>query len=157
MPAATPDERFRSGYDVDANGCWIWKGCAVGSYGYGSLRVNGKPMYAHRYSWALHRGPIPEGMCVCHKCDVAKCVNPGHLFLGSHADNMADRNAKGRAVGGLKNPMRGTDHPRNKLTEQQVLAIRADTGSQRDVASRHDVSRRTIRNIQNRTIWKHIT
>lgn len=151
-----PEYRFRNGYEIDQNGCWIWRGCSIGRYGYGSLKINRKPVYAHRYSWEIHNGPIPDGLCVCHKCDVAKCVNPDHLFLGTHADNMADRNIKGRAVGGLKNPMRGIDHPRAKLTEKQVLSIREDKRTLREIAAEYGVCHSVVNNIKRRKTWRHI-
>ena len=77
--------------------CWLWmKGCR--SNGYGLTWHNGKPVSVHRIAWVLTYGPIPEGMFVCHTCDVRHCINPEHLFLGTHLDNMADRSIKGRTA-----------------------------------------------------------
>lgn len=64
--------------------------------GYGSFSINGAPAYAHRLSWESQNGPIPDGMFVCHKCDVPCCVNPDHMFLGTHLDNMSDMTSKKR-------------------------------------------------------------
>lgn len=88
--------------------CWTWTGAKRGG-GYGTLGFShlGKKWheYAHRLSWKEFRGPIPEGICLCHRCDNTTCINPDHLFLGTHDENMKDRTAKGRskAKGPLKN------------------------------------------------------
>lgn len=79
--------------------CWLWEG-AVFNTGYGKIRRENKIKLAHRISWELHFGHIPEGMCVCHKCDVPLCVNPGHLFLGTQKDNIQDKVNKGRQAKG---------------------------------------------------------
>jgi hypothetical protein len=75
--------------------CWEWIGCK-GSHGYGAIRKNGKVITAHRLSWEIHFGSIPQNMLVCHKCDNRFCVRPDHLFLGSRLDNNRDMFLKGR-------------------------------------------------------------
>jgi len=80
---------------VSETGCWLWLGHLHGS-GYPRLKINKKNKSAHRYSYEAFVGPIPDGLLVCHKCDVPSCVNPAHLFVGTHKDNARDMMQKGR-------------------------------------------------------------
>ncbi len=88
------------------SGCWLWT-AYVDRDGYGNITINRKPTPAHRASWELFKGTIPKGLLVCHKCDTPACVNPDHLFLGTHKDNIRDSFAKGRKRECFKNFKRG--------------------------------------------------
>jgi hypothetical protein len=99
-PPNTPD-KFWAGFDRMPGGCWLWRH-AKGEGGYGRVRFQGRSVYTHRLAWELTHGPVPEGFDVLHCCDTPPCGNPEHLFLGTDADNAADRAAKGRSAKGLK-------------------------------------------------------
>lgn len=160
--------RIAGKYVMDAStGCWLWSGRMSGS-GYGSVRDGGrdsKQWQAHRAMWFVVYGPIPVGLCVCHKCDVPLCVNPGHLFLGTCADNVRDALAKGRLrpFGGsdfrppISTIVRGEGHYKAKLTAKQVAAIRNDPGDSHELARQLGVTERTIYQIRTRKTWKHVS
>ena len=135
--------------------CWEWTGGRTGA-GYGAFTVGDTFRLAHRWQWAHHNGPIPKGMYVLHHCDNPACVRPDHLWLGSPLANMRDKVAKGRHVAGR---LLGTAHPRAKLTDDDVRAIRvayANGGSYRTLGAQYGMGRTTIRNIVKRTLWRHI-
>lgn len=143
-------ERFWA--KVDRSGeCWAWTGYRMpsghGLFGRGG-RGNGMAL-AHRVSWELHYGPIPEGMKVCHHCDHGWCVRPDHLFLGTQADNLADMRAKGRGRGAP----RGSAHPKSRLTEAQARYIKGSGRTLRDLAAEYGVSATSIRHIKIGRSW----
>ena len=125
--------------------CWIWTG-RLTEKGYGSFSWAGAKYRAHRLAWTLTYGEIPAGMSVLHRCDVRNCCNPAHLFLGSHAENMADMVAKLRQ--------------RHKLSPDQVVEIRdawkARTGTQRAIGARYGVCQQAISQIVLGQQWGHL-
>lgn len=148
-------DRFNSKVDIRGpNDCWNWTAYKIPT-GYGQYWADGTMKSSHRIAWEIANGPIPDGMFVCHKCDNKTCVNPNHLFLGSHQDNMKDRNSKGRQA-----KLTGILNGQSKLTEEQVLAIRSfyATGSytQTELGERFGVSHQQIGYIVNRKLWTHI-
>ena len=132
--------------------CWNWTGMTFirGGYGVFTHRPSGRFVTrAHRASWELHRGAIPLGADVLHKCDNRICVNPDHLFLGTQAENMKDKVRKGRQN-------KGESHGRRKLTETQVIAIRSATGKAKEIAAAHGISEGTVYDIKRRKSWSHL-
>ena len=143
--------------------CWVWTGGTLS--GYGQLRIGStldgsrRMVRAHRLSWEIHFGPVPEGegyhgTCVLHRCDNRACVRPDHLFLGSNRDNSLDMLAKGRG-----NKSRGERQHLAKLTEKQVREIRKRKAAGeflREIAPDYGVSLRTVSLICRREIWKHV-
>lgn len=107
---------FNKKFSIDfETGCWNWK-TYIGKNGYGQFILNPKKVSAHRASWIIHKGEIPQGLFILHKCDNKKCVNPNHLFLGTQLENIRDAYSKGRGQIGKShnyviNPI---PHPRSK-------------------------------------------
>jgi hypothetical protein len=131
-------------------GCWLWDG-ALSANRYGSVSFRGCVCRAHRLSYEAFVGPIPDGMHVLHKCDVPSCVNPDHLFVGTHQDNMDDRGAKGRG-----NNCKGREHGKAKLTDDAVRDIRSRRMSVREYMVLYGVSEPTVRQVLRREVWKHV-
>jgi len=130
------------------SGCWLWDGGGKDD-GYSQIKIKQKAVYVHRFAYERECGPIPSGMLVCHSCDVRCCVNPDHLFLGTHADNHADMDRKGRQSKG------GKVHTA-KLLPEQVWEIRRSTKSSRALAREYGVGQRSILDILQQKSWKHL-
>jgi hypothetical protein len=143
------------------SGCWEWIGTKQDA-GYGRIIISGKAVLAHRMSFEMHKGIIPPGMQVCHKCDNPPCVNPDHLFLGTAKDNAQDCISKGRknAVGPKgRRVIDGVAGNNRKLTPSDVLKIREDAVNgmpNSDIAKKFNVSDSTISRIVNRNNWRHL-
>lgn len=134
-------------------GCWLWLG-AVSLNGYGVIRKDGKAQRAHRASYFAATGvQLSSGIDVCHRCDTRCCVNADHLFPGTRKDNMRDCANKGRIR--LPN-LSGEDCPASRLTAAEVLRIRQDARSNRQIAINYGVDKGTIAGIKNRTTWKSL-
>jgi hypothetical protein len=130
------------------NGCIEWHGSANGK-GYGMMVYKGRIHAAHRVSWQEHRGEIPSGLLVLHRCDNPRCVNPEHLFLGTNQDNMNDMKKKGRQY-----TPKGEEHKRSKLTWDAVRHIRTSGEGQKALALRFNVTEQTIWWVKSGKGWK---
>lgn len=150
-------ERFEAKYTPEPNsGCWIWTGASIAG-GYGSFIFGGgktRSMPAHRAAWRMFCGEIPEGLEVCHSCDMPCCVNPDHLWLGTHSENMADCVRKGRFV--YVTPARGSSAANAKLTEGQVREIKTRQLTRNEYADKFDIAPEYVNNIQSGRVWPHI-
>lgn len=112
---------------VPEAGCHLWLGNPT-NRGYGQIKKLGRSFAAHRVAWLVFRGPIPDGLCVMHKCDTPTCVNPDHLRLGTQAENLADRDAKGRTrTGRSLTGCAGLPARRPTYNQKRRLARRKDS------------------------------
>jgi hypothetical protein len=144
--------------------CWLWQG-SIKPAGYGQLTVGNKLLTAHRVSWEIYNGPIPDGLWVLHRCEGSylpgditsrRCVNPAHLYLGTPTDNAQDVISSGR-IGYSGSP--GQAHPGAKLNESAVMEIRrqwARNVSQSEMARQFGVSQNTVWAIVHRRSWAHL-
>ncbi len=167
------DLAYRLWSKTDTTGsCWEYQGGRV-RQGYGVLTERrGKSWRTHRLAYTLTRGPIPEGMFVCHRCDNPPCVRPDHLFLGTPKENSEDRDRKGRGASGDRSGMRkyasarlrvslskrGEGHHGTKLTDQDVRNIRDRFLSEGGpaLAREYGITRDQIYNIRQRRSWSHV-
>lgn len=137
-----------SNYLVDENGCWMWQG-KTKTGDYGTLSINHKTTMVHRLSYEMHKGEIPEGLMVCHKCNVKLCINPDHLYVGTHNDNMRDM--------ADSDVMKGEANPKSILTQSQVVEIKQMIKDRkvvyRKIAETYGVSRQAIKDIASGRTW----
>lgn len=146
------EERFWAKVNK-TDGCWFWTGGKDGD-GYGGFWLEGKPISAHRYSYQLNIGPIPNKLLVLHTCDIPACVNPAHLFLGTKKDNAIDREQKGRS-----RDSRGEKQGGAKLTEVKVRQIFKDSRngmSQQKIADKHNVHQTLVSKVLLKQVWSHL-
>lgn len=155
MRRITPlrDRFFKKVSLADLSECWLWTGVKYRN-GYGNIYVNEKKkkISAHRISYDLFWGEIPNGFYVLHKCDTPACVNPTHLFLGTAQDNANDCINKDRKL-------RGSAHQNSKVIEKDVALIRKLYGDgmlQKDIAKKFDITRENVGYIVRRKTWTHI-
>jgi hypothetical protein len=162
-PSARGSLEDRFWKKVDKRGdddCWNWLASGVDGYGsIGSGGRSGAKILAHRLSWEIHNGPIPEsedhhGFVVMHSCDNRKCVNPKHLTLGTQADNVKDMDLKGRRV---NSQPKGSSHHMTSITEDDAMLIFMSPGLYKDIAKKFNCSLATVKSIKTRRTWGHIT
>ena len=151
------EEKFWSKVSkAEENACWEWSG-ALRWNGYGVFRHLNKSVLAHRASFIIHKGPIPDGCVICHSCDNRKCCNPNHLWSGTQKENLQDmfnknRDAKSKPKGSCQN------HPRAKLKNTDIDIIKNEYKSgisSRIIAKKYNVSKRTILNVVQGKNWRH--
>lgn len=139
-------------------GCWLWLGAMSKENGYGTVFVCGSMWKAHRISYIEFKGPIPVGYHVCHSCDMPMCVNPDHLFVGTHLDNMKDRDKKGRreAPKGSKNGFAKLDEETARQIKIALHDQHITKESQQDIAIRFKIQSSTISLIKAGKRWSHV-
>lgn len=156
-PKLSPHEAFDERWEEDADGCWIWTG-PVFNHGYGHFSItHGSAKWvttAHRASYIMSHGEIPDGMYVCHRCDKPLCVNPAHLFIGTPQENTQDSISKGRF-----HKASGERNAKAKITEEDVHAILAmhESGmSAAQIAKSFKIGGQSVRNIIRGITWGHV-
>lgn len=143
-------DRFKGKWIVDPDsGCWLWTGATIGGK-YGAIKEDRQKLGAHIASWRLHKGEVPTGMLVCHHCDTPLCVNPDHLFLATHQENVSDCVSKKRHAFGERNSW-------SKLKQVHVDFIRSSAFSIASLANLLGVSTKTIRRVRAGETWKLVT
>lgn len=151
----TIEDKLRSYSKVDeTTGCWIWKK-GKNNKGYGTVAIGGdQKAYAHRVSYEIFKGKLPDGLEACHKCDTPACINPDHLFPGTHKDNMEDSAKKGRAK---QPPIKfGVRHPRAAFTTEQVRFIRQSSSTVEEISAALGAKWATVYRCKRRETYKDV-
>lgn len=149
-------ERFNEKWEPGENGCWNWR--FPNSLGRANtFSLNGKVMRAYRASFIIHGGEIGDGQIVCHRCDNPLCVNPQHLWLGTHIDNYRDAEGKGRL-----RIAKGAQKPNTKLTAESVRNIRkrhaeGGRGTLALLSREFGVNKSTLQDILRGKTWRHVS
>jgi hypothetical protein len=148
-------DRFWSKVAIGApDACWLWQAGRL-SNGYGAFRLDGRMRRAHQIAYELKIGPIPDGLIICHSCDVRACCNPDHLWAGTTKENLMDREAKSRG-----RRLHGSDNPRAVLTEPDVhwirRAYRDGELDQRELAERFGITQSMVGMILRYERWEHL-
>ena len=142
------------------DGCWEWAGALAGG-GYGTILAHGRQTPAHRLSYEMEHGAIPDGMFVCHHCDNRKCVRPSHLYAGTHQNNLDDMVRRGRSKDPSTSPIwyavRGEQQGMARLTEAAIRDIRSSPLSSSKLALKYGVSSTNVRSVRRGETWKHVS
>lgn len=155
-----PSTAFKKGHNskeikwvVNKKGCWICISHSKTIWGYPQITIDGKNTKISRYMYKKYKGIIKKGMHVLHKCDDRACINPDHLFLGTHKDNMTDKKNKGR-----EHHPSGEKNGKHKLTNEEILKIKYDFPNLRhtEIGRIFNISSQHIGNIRNGKYWRHI-
>ena len=150
---------------IDSSGdCWLWTGGQRGN-GYGCFKVNGKVLSAHRASWAIEHGEVPTDKLVLHKCNNRSCVNPKHLYIGTHKDNVADAIREGthyqlKATDIRQGKNKGVKNGSSKLDNikvRDIRRLRKEGLGCRELGRLYTVDHSIISEVVNHKIWKHVT
>src|SRR5208282_1213430 len=140
-------------YTINENGCHICISHCLNKKGYPVIKRNKKMLKISRYLWEQKNGLIPEGICVLHKCDTPACINVDHFFLGTQLDNLKDMNEKNRRKDAI---VFGEKNGNHKLTEKQVFQIIEESGTQKEIAKKYDISQTQVFRIKHRQRWKYL-
>ena len=143
--------------------CWWWTASTRGKGGYGAIKISGKMFGAHRISYILFNGEIPHGLLVCHRCDNPMCVNPAHLFIGTHKENMQDALRKGRlnnAIALSRGRCKGRPSWSGRVPPCDILSIRAQLderkGKDRDIAQRYGLTKWQLSRIKHGIYYGYV-